>query len=106
MITDLCKTISTTEKTIKTMQGHTRTHSGKWTYMVRTDARLLAKAKQHEGIGKKEQHDKRAALDVYTKVLMYCCGLFDLCAHDGVHPAFAEDVNVVFIENLLATEDW
>ena len=89
------------------MQGHTRIAFGEMDIYGKDFCQTsLAKAKQHEGIGKKERHDKRAALDVYTKVLMYCSGLFDLCAHNGVHPAFAEDVNVVFIENLLAIEDW
>ena len=41
--------------------GHRRTGS---------DARPLAKAKQHAETRKKERHDKRAALDVYTKILI------------------------------------
>ena len=37
---------------------------------TRTNARPLANAKQNEGRGEKERHDKRAALDVYTKILI------------------------------------
>ena len=55
---------------MKTMRGYPNNIRGNGHRRTRSDVRALAKAKQHEGIEKKERHDKRAALDVYTKVFV------------------------------------
>ena len=40
------------------------------------------------------------------RFLLYCSGLFDLGTHDGVGLAVTEDVDMVFVEYLLAIGDW
>ena len=60
------------------------------------------KQNKMKGEEKKERHDKRAALMFIQRFLLCCCGLFDLCTHDGIGLPVAEDIDVVFVEDLLA----
>ena len=63
-------------------------------------ARRLAKAKRNEGIGKKKSDTISVPLLMFMqRYLLYCCGLFDLCAHDGVYPTFAEDEDLIIAED-------
>ena len=48
----------------------------------------------------------RAALMFIQRFLLYCCGLFDLCTHDGVGLVVAEDEELTITDNLLAIGYW
>ena len=48
----------------------------------------------------------RAALMFIQRFLLCCCGLFDLCAHDGVLYSIAEDKELTITDNLLAIGCW
>ena len=92
---------------MKTMQGYPNNIRGNGHRKTRTNARPLAKAKQNEGRGEKRATRYGVPLLMFIqRFLLYCCGLFDLCAHDGVGFAVAEDVDMVFVEYLLAIGDW
>ena len=56
----------------ETMQGYPNDIRGNGHRRTRNDVRALAKAKQLEGIEKKERHDKRAALIFTQRFLLYC----------------------------------
>ena len=64
------------------------------------------KQNKMKGEEKKSGTMMRAALMFIQRFLLYCCGLFNLCAHDGVGFAVAEDEDMVFVENLLAIGCW
>ena len=64
------------------------------------------KQNKMKGEEKKERHDCVPLLMFIQRFLLYCSGLFDLGTHDGVGLAVTEDVDMVFVEYLLAIGCW
>ena len=64
--------------------------------------------KQNKMKGEEKKSDTISVplLMFIQRFLLYCCGLFDLGTHDGVGLAVTEDVDMIFVEYLLAIGDW
>ena len=63
------------------MQGYPNDIRGNGHRRTRIDARPLATQNRWRDRRKKERHNKRAALMFMKRILLYCSGLLDLCAH-------------------------
>lgn len=83
------------------MQGYPNDIRGNGHRRTRIDARTLATQNRWRDRRKKERHNKRAALMFMKRILLYCSGLLDLCAHNGVCTTIMVNIQLVIAEEFL-----